>query len=427
MTVLLGLAWYSAVSEALRAPLKAKEHMEKAAEFEKKEIYVDAVVEYENALEYDPENEEIYLHLADATLNSKDTDGFVAVCEETAETFQDSTKAMDLLMNYYLDNDGEESAIKYLEDFIKEYPQNQNALAWFKKLKGSYTELYCHYEKLGEIVNHSMVVLEDGKYGLADALGNEIIPCEYEAMYPFSEEGFALAQKNDGTWVYLDEENRVRKAPGKGYDALGMYTQDGTTAKRDGKYGFLDEDMEPVGEFVWDGLTGLKNGVAAAKSDGAWSLITKNGKERGQEYYEDVILDDNGFCSWQKRIFVKKDGKYQMVNTKGKAIGELAFDQAKAFTKEGYAAVCMDGKWGFVDEDGELVLPCQYDDAQSFQNGFAAVCMDGKWGYIDEQGTVVIQPEFLACSHISDEGTAAVWLKEGGDKIWKLLQLNLFQ
>ncbi|MGI6012478.1 MAG: WG repeat-containing protein [Ruminococcus sp.] len=427
MTVLLGLAWYLAVSETAGALVKAKEHMEKAAELEKKEIYVDAVLEYENALEYDPDNEDIYLHLADASLNSGDADGFISVCEKAAETFQDSTKALDTLMNYYLDNDYEERAVKYLENFIEEYPENQNARAWFEKLKGSYTELYCYYEELGEIVNHSMVVLEEGKYGLADAVGNEIIPCEYKEIYPFSEEGFALAQRDDGTWIYIDENNQVRKAPENEYDVLGMYTEEGTTARRNGKYGFLDENMEPIGEFVWDGLTGLKNGVAAAQRDGEWSLITPKGKERSQERYEDVISDDNGFCSWQKRIFVKKDGEYQMVNTKGKAVGELTFDLAKAFTDEGYAAVCKDGKWGYINEDGELVLDFQYDDAQSFQNGFAAVCIDGKWGYIDEQGTVVIQPEFLMCSHISDEGTAAVQAEEGGDKIWKLLQLNLFQ
>ena len=52
LIVLLGLAWFSAASDMVNDPIKAKEHIEKAEELVEKEIYVDAVTEYESALEY---------------------------------------------------------------------------------------------------------------------------------------------------------------------------------------------------------------------------------------------------------------------------------------------------------------------------------------------------------------------------------------
>ena len=274
LIVLLGLAWISAGSDMVNNPIKAKEHIEKAEELEEKGIYVDAVTEYESALEYEPDNEELYMKLAEANLKSGDSWEFISICEDMAEQYQENTKAMDTLMNYYVENHDEEKAVKYLNDFLKEYPDNKNAREWFTQLEGSYEELNCRYEELSEIVHDSMVVSDEGVYGLADALGSEIISCKYRELYPFSEEGFALALTEDGRWVYIDEEDQIRKAPDEDYENLGMYTEDGTVAQKDGKYGYLDDDMEPVGEFQWENLTGIKNGIGAGKKNGKWTLIS---------------------------------------------------------------------------------------------------------------------------------------------------------
>lgn len=427
MVVLLGLAWYTAISETTSAPVKAKEHLEKAAELEAKEIYIDAAAEYESALEYEPDNEEIYLKLAKADLNSGDITGFEIVCKDTAQRYQNSSKALDMLMNYYVENHYEDQAIQYLKSFIETYPENEKAREWFTELEGSYTELYCRYDEMGEIVNNSMVVAVDGKYGLADAEGSAVIPCEYKKIYPFCQEGFALAQRTDGTWVYIDENQQVRKAPDKEYGNLGMYTEQGTVAEKNDRYGYLDEEMEPVGKFRWEDLTGIRNGVGAGKLDGKWTLIDAKGKAKSENQYDDIVIDDNGFCSSQERIFVKTKNSYRMIDTKGKTVGELTFDSAKTFQDSGYAAVCKDEKWGFVNKDGELKIDYNYDDAKSFRNGFAAVCIDGKWGYIDTEGEMAIQPEFLEASAVSEQGTAAVITEEGGNEKWRLLKLNLFQ
>lgn len=427
LIALLGLSWFTALSEAVNDPKEMKAHLERAAELEEKEIYVDAVTEYESALEYDPDNEAIQVKMAKAFLNCGDSRNFISICEKTAENHQDNTEAMDLLMNYYVENEDEDRAVQYLWEFTESYPDNENAQEWFLKLKGTYTELYCGYTELGPIVNDTMVVLDGELYGIADATGRELIPGEYKELNPFSEDGFALARKTEGTWIYIDEDGQTRKVPDEGYTDLGMFSEGRAVASAGGKFGYLDKDMEETGDFIWDSLTAVKEGTGAGKTEEGWVLVDEDGEAKSTVLYEDVIVDANGFCSNQKCIFVKEDGAYHIVDTKGKAVGELSFENAKAFTTDGCAAVCKDGKWGFVDTDGELRIDYTYKDAGSFQNGFAPVCMDGKWGYIDEEGNLVIEAEFMEATHFSSEGTAAVKVLEQGEEKWRLIQLNLFQ
>ena len=140
-----------------------------------------------------------------------------------------------------------------------------------------------------------------------------------------------------------------------------------------------------------------------------------------------MVMDKSGFCSNQERIFVKTGKAYFLIDRKGKRIGELTFDDAKAFTENGYAAVCRGDKWGFVNQDGELVTEYQYEEAESFQNGYAAVCIGGLWGYIDADGQQIIDCRFTEASHFSKSGTAAVKIEnDDGEEEWKLIRLNIF-
>jgi len=54
-----------------------------------------------------------------------------------------------------------------------------------------------------------------------------------------------------------------------------------------------------------------------------------------------------------------------------------------------------DGKCGFADEQGNVVIPCTWKEAGDFREGLAPVCNDEeKWGYIDLEGNVVIPCEW---------------------------------
>lgn len=419
--VLLGLSWYMAISEVVGNPKKAAQHVETAMSYEVQGIYVDAIEEYEQALTYEPQNKEVLLKMANAYLNTGSSKKFISICKELAEANQKDPAALDSLMNYYIEKNSELSAVKYLNEFLEQYPKNEIAQNWLLKLKGSYKKLYAHYEELGNMTFDTMTIMRKELYGIADSMGEEILEPLYEEVHPYSEDDLALIRK-DGSYLYVDKDGQTRLVPDPSIEALGMMASDRTVALKNGSYAYLDEKLSPVTEYVWEELTQIAEKTGAGKKSGKWALLNKKGEEKTDYIYEDVIRDENGFCSQKKRIFVKADGACFMVNTKGEVQGELTFEDAKAFSNGAYAAVCQNGKWGFVNTDGELVIDCQYEDARSFSNGFAAVCQDGKWGYIDENAYMAIEPQFEAAGDLSSEGTAAVFSDE-----WTLIQLNIFQ
>ena len=93
----------------------------------------------------------------------------------------------------------------------------------------------------------------------------------------------------------------------------------------------------------------------------------------------------------------------------------------------GLFPVQQNGKWGFINKDGKMVIEPQFDDIvqynhdttdekaqESFSEGLACVNVGatqkdfgmmsgGKWGYIDTTGKLVIPPKFITASPFVDE------------------------
>ena len=52
----------------------------------------------------------------------------------------------------------------------------------------------------------------------------------------------------------------------------------------------------------------------------------------------------------------------------------------------GLSLVEKDGKHGYVNKDGKIIIPIIYGEAMNFAEGKAGVSADGKWGFIDSTG-----------------------------------------
>ena len=65
------------------------------------------------------------------------------------------------------------------------------------------------------------------------------------------------------------------------------------------------------------------------------------------------------------------------------------YDKTYSFS-EGLAMVRLNGKRGFIDKSGNVVIPLKYDDAGWFSEGLVWVKLGGKCGFIDKNGNVVI-------------------------------------
>jgi hypothetical protein len=78
--------------------------------------------------------------------------------------------------------------------------------------------------------------------------------------------------------------------------------------------------------------------------------------------------------------------------------------------------VQKDGKWGYIDRTGRVVIAQKFESAERFSEGLAAVVLDGKHGYIDAQGAMALVPREKPAGPVHRpfrEGVAAV-RGEGG-------------
>jgi len=107
-----------------------------------------------------------------------------------------------------------------------------------------------------------------------------------------------------------------------------------------------------------------------------------------------------------------KDGKYGFIDQTGKVVIAPQFDSASDFS-EGLALVRIGGestgKYGFIDKTGNYVSDPQFGDALSFSEGLAAVKTGGEWGYIDKTGMIAIDPQFSRTWGFSEGLAAAVY------------------
>lgn len=127
--------------------------------------------------------------------------------------------------------------------------------------------------------------------------------------------------------------------------------------------------------------------------------------------------------------------RWGYLDREGQVVLPAAYERAAVFS-EGLAAVAevqnlSDSSfghlvlsrtlWGYIDRSGELVIPCQFERADAFSEDLAAVQDDsGLWGYIDRSGELVIPCQFDYAEPFSD-GVALVTVY-GRDENGKFLE-----
>ena len=67
-----------------------------------------------------------------------------------------------------------------------------------------------------------------------------------------------------------------------------------------------------------------------------------------------------------------------------------------------------DGRWGYIDDSGKVIVPTTFGSASFLYGGFGIVKdMDGKCGYIDSNGKLAIPVQFTFCGTFS-QGLATI-------------------
>jgi hypothetical protein len=194
--------------------------------------------------------------------------------------------------------------------------------------------------------------------------------------------------------VQLQEKKAIKSQPEQAQKLISFEDED------TGLWGFKDENekiiIKPQFYFAYD-FTG--NIAAVALHDG-WYYIDKSGN----------ILKIRSFIYDNGPDYFKEDlarftleGKIGFLNEKGEVVIEpLKFNFVSPFfdslavvcfgckeVREDEHALLKGGKWGYIDRTGKIVIPLKFEAAEPFQNGKARVMLNGKWTFINKEGKII--------------------------------------
>lgn len=196
-------------------------------------------------------------------------------------------------------------------------------------------------------------------------------------------------------------------------------TENGVIYKKQNKYGIMKQTGETTIEANYEELKETKSGILIAKKDGKYGVIDleKNTKiefkyvsiaynEKADLYiaqdeeFNDEIINSN-YEIKQTGILVDLDDEkgYLEIRQNGEnKYYNFKFEEkseADIFTQNTLFLSKKDGKYGFVDKNGKVVVDYIYDDATKQNScGYAGVKKDGKWGAIDNKGNLIQEPTY---------------------------------
>lgn len=156
------------------------------------------------------------------------------------------------------------------------------------------------------------------------------------------------------------------------------------------KSGLLDLNGKLAVPPSFRGVSEFHEGVCTIGADAGVGYIDHSGKWIIPPRFLIAMPFSEG------RAFVSDDGEtFRMIDTKGSSIGRDSFELARVL-RAGLAPAMKNGRWGFIDGQGNTAIPFDFDDtqAQHFKSGLAAVKVAGNWGFIDRSGSFAIKPYF---------------------------------
>lgn len=245
------------------------------------------------------------------------------------------------------------------------------------------------YDKIGTYNNRLAIVEKDGKYGLIDIDGLELIPCVYDKIYPFTY-GLAVVKKdNKYGFINKDGEEKIPLI----YDYVDSFKIDKTGAIVAQIY------VRPPNVTDWyHGFMGTMN----------FGFINTNGDEIMPPIYERSHVSKDGSIYLVK----KKDSGWGAVTSQNKEIMPFIYSNMNfADTNRVLQPVSSSnvftvqdslGKWGLFDPKGIQMFPFESDKRifninyfrDYFNNDTYVIRKNGKRGLLDKNGAITCEPIF---------------------------------
>ena len=221
-------------------------------------------------------------------------------------------------------------------------------------------------------------IKQNGKYGLCNTKGEELVPPKYDNIQTFYADTYGgyTPVENNGKQGLLDKE--YREVLPCLFDDIGIPNVEGSkitvTVKKGEKSGLYDltENKEIV-PCVYDEITDESGKLIPVKKGDLWGLFElKSGKELVPCKYDNASFWDYEGCGFYYLAYDDKSkpgpsylvptgGTYELYDFFSDVHGLISGDVKRDL-------VCKEGKYGIINEKMNEIVPCKYDYIKSFYN-----------------------------------------------------------
>lgn len=408
MVVLMLLGIYTVISNAVSEKKEYNACLAEARKLADLEIIEDSITYYKKALEI-RNTLDVNLEIGEVLVKYEWYSDAVEWGEYLLEQYPKEAKVYEFLLEQYINGEQYEECFSLRKEASGRNAKSKEFDELISRIEYVYETGYEMYDDVLVYAHGLCPFQQDGKWGYANEKGKKVIKASFEWTGAFSGDGIAPVKTVNGEYYFIADTGNKKVAVQNitNCTGLGMSIGNILPAADAGVYAYYNQDFEQVVNGAYDMALPMNEGIAAVQKDGKWFFINEKGKTITDKY-EQILYDEKGIAFRNGRAFVKNSQVVSMIDNDGKIIGEGYEDAHPFFAEDGYAAVVVNGKWGFIDKDGEMKIEPQFDDARSFMNGLAAVEKNGKWGYITESGTIAIDYSFEGAKEFNSKGIAFI-------------------
>lgn len=250
-------------------------------------------------------------------------------------------------------------------------------------------------------------VKRNGQKGLMSRAGEELVPCAFDDCGVIDEH-FLWTQKDNTYGIYSSEGEKVQPCK---FSSFFIYEGKKKKEVSLSDFAQLDRRQHPDLYAVVSGKVGtLDSKKFTTKLPCAYDYLSD---------FAPRMKITNGVLTEQRLAVCRLNGKYGIVNSEGKQIQPMGFDElrndvsdplSKELPDMGSARdlhVRIGDKWGILTAYGEQLAEVKFDSVGVFHDGLAVVKAAEHYGYIDRSGAIVIPIQWMAAYDFS-EGLAAL-------------------
>ena len=297
----------------------------------------------------------------------------------------------------YINSDGEEvipAKFDYADIF-------RNGLALVKdtaadlygyiNTKGDY-QIEPKYKSATVFSNDVAWVAEpDSGLKVIDKKGKTLFMLPEAEMVSVYSEGIATFRNSLNKWGCVDKKGKILIEPK--YKNSVIFLNGKAVAETDKGVMVIDKKEKTLigaGEYQYISPGETGSTCYIVNIDGNYGLVNEKNKFIINPQYDDLFFDGEDLL-----VFKNDKGKYGWCDLKGNVVIKPKYESASGFRNEKLSSYSIaKDKYGFIDKKGKIKINAKYDNASYFHEGKAFVEKDGKWGIINEDGDIIAEPQF---------------------------------